>query len=170
MTVQNYIDKINQIAEFKTNIEEMKKQEEEKAKEKYLKQIKKLSKRVADLVKLGNVLAEKRIPNTEYTRQLLHDLMEVVKANSLNMKFENSTGRYKEDPTYDSIALSIKKEGHSWDTLIVVSTDGTVKKQIQYSSGSRSDDTNNLKSSELLKFIETFEKFEQVTHQYIEEL
>ena len=96
--------------------------------------------------------------------------MEIVRANSLNVKFENSTGRYKEDPIYDTITLSVEKEGHSWISLIVVSTDGTVKKQTQYSSGGRSDDTNKLKSSELLKFIETFEKFEQVTHQYIEEL
>ena len=157
------LDKINLAVDTRIKEVEEQNRQEQKQRENYLKQIKKLSKRITNMLTLVNTLCKNTIPNSQYTYQLLHDLMEKQKQENCPIIF---TGREKySDPPYTYVSLTFK-EGCTECRLSVSAEE--IKYLYIWSSGGMSENPlEKLKTNRLLEFIVEFQRAETILKEFI---
>ena len=158
------LDKINTSVDQRIKEVEDKDRETNEQREDYLKKIKKLSKRVNNMLILVNALCERKIPKSQYTYQLLHDLKEKLKAENCPITFTDE--KKFSDPPYKYVSLCFK-EGYT-NCRISVSTDEIKYLYVWESSDAMtSNELDKLKPQKLLEFIVEFERAENILKDFI---
>ena len=157
------LDKINTSVDQRIKAVEDKDRETNEQREDYIKKIKKLSKRVNNMLILVNALCERKIPKSQYTYQLLHDLTDKLKAENCPITF---TGDRKfSDPPYRYVSLYFK-EGYT-NCRVSVSVDEINYFYVWESGGMSSNELTKLKPQRLLEFIVEFERAENILKEFI---
>ena len=158
------LNKINETVDQKIKEVETQEQNTNEQREKYIKQIKKLSKRVGDMLLLVNTLCERKIPKSEYTYQLYHDLMEVFKVQNCPIFFANGTEKKFTNPPFDHVVLGFKK---SCSYRLYVSTE-SIKYFAVWDSSSMSEyHLTDLEPNKFYEFIVEFERAEKIIKDFI---
>ena len=157
------LEKINTSVDQRIKEIEDKDRETNKQREDYIKKIKKLSKRVSNMLTLVNALCERRIPKSQYIYQLLHDLGGKLEAENCPIIFTND--ERISDPPYKYVSLYFK-EGYT-NCRISVSADEIKYFYVWGNGGMTSNELNKLKPQKLLEFIVEFERAENILKEFI---
>ena len=157
------LEKISTSVDQRIKEVEDKDRETNEQREGYIKKIKKLSKRVSNMLILVNALCERKIPKCQYTYQLLHDLTDKLKAENCPIIFTND--KKVSDPPYKYVSLYFK-EGYT-NCRISVSVDEIKYFYVWDSSEMSSNELNKLKPQKLLEFIVEFGRAENILKEFI---
>ena len=171
MNLEVMLEKINTIADSRIKAEEDKDKLERELITKYADTIDDMSERISNVLDIVNLLAERKIPKTEYTRQLYHDFCEVLKEKGVNIRFLSNKHESPSEPPYTYIcSIVVEKVGAlSPDTYWTrVDKYGSPRCTQKWQSGSES--SIEVSSKLLLNFINEFEKAEQALQEYVEGL
>lgn len=178
MNLEVMLEKINTIADSRIKAEEDKDNLEKELITKYADTIDDMSERISNMLDIVNLLAERKIPNTEYTRQLYHDFCRELKIKDIKIQFLSSELKYSEspylqylEPPYTYVcSIVVEKEGALSPNTYWTRVDkyGSPRCTQKWQSGSESN--VEVSSKLLLNFINEFEKAEQALQEYVEGL
>ena len=158
------LSKVNDAIDQRIKAVQDQDRETNEQRENYIKQIQKLNKRVGDMLTLVNALCERKIPKSQYTYQLLHDLRDKFLAENCPISFTNN--QKISDPPYKYVSLYFK-EGYT-NCRLSVSADKEIKYLYVWESGGISDnELTKIKPQKLLEFIVEFERAEKILKDFI---
>lgn len=170
MNLEVMLEKINTVADSRIKAEEDKDKLERELITKYADIIDGMSERISNVLDIVNLLAERMIPNTEYTRQLYHDFCNMLKEKGINIRFLSNNLHYLEPPYTYVCSIVVEKEGALSPNTYWTRVDkyGSPRCTQKWQSGGESD--TEVSSKLLLNFINEFEKAEQALQEYVEGL
>lgn len=165
MALQDLLDKIDTVVENKNSIAKLEEQQEENLIQVYSEQIKHRADKITEMITVVNKLADVKIAKSQYVHQLLHDFCELVEKNNLSIRFR-SCGKYEYDSPYDFIALVHREKTDNF--LLKVMPSGSFEYVERFYSGSERQ--AKVTSKVLLKFINEFDKTENLLNEFVTNL
>ena len=170
MNLEVMLEKINTIADSRIKAEEDKDNLERELITKYADTIDNMSERISNVLDVVNLLAERKIPNTEYTRQLYRDFCEELKERGIKIQFLSNNKDFFTPPYTYVCSIVVENAGALSPNTYWTRVDkyGSPRCTQKWMSGGES--SKEVSSKLLLNFINEFEKAEQALQEYVEGL